>query len=81
MKGWRDEAACVGFPTDWWFPDGNEGLHPEAAALCAGCTVQQECLAHAMRLPERHGHWGGLSMRERQRLRDAERRRRKEGVA
>ncbi len=81
MKSWRDEAACAGHPTDWWYPHGNELLHPKAAALCAGCTVRQECLDHAMALPERHGHWGGLSMRERERMRGAERKRRREGAA
>ena len=43
----------------------------EAKAICAGCQVQRECLAFALRTHQGHGVWGGLSEPERYRLRSA----------
>lgn len=37
-------------------------------AVCAGCPVQAECLAEAIRSDARHGVWGGLSEHARGRL-------------
>jgi len=38
-----------------------------AKAVCAGCPVREECLEAGMREPR--GVWGGLTARERVRLR------------
>jgi WhiB family redox-sensing transcriptional regulator len=48
-----------------------ETLHEVAVAkaVCAGCKVRQMCLETALRNRERHGVWGGLTERERARLR------------
>lgn len=39
-----------------------------AKAICATCSVQQECLDYALRIREQHGIWGGLSESERKPL-------------
>ena len=41
----------------------------EAKALCAQCEVRLDCLNFALRTHEKFGIWGGLSRRERQKLR------------
>lgn len=60
LKRWWEYGACVGSPTEWWFPlhdprrvrrETAESL--KARALCATCRVRQECLADGM-TPLRH---------------------------
>lgn len=36
-----------------------------AKAICAQCSVRDECLDYALRIREQHGIWGGLSEVER----------------
>lgn len=48
-------------------------------AICADCPVRQECADYAIEHRELFGIWGGLSERERRRIRTA--RRREEGAA
>ena len=40
-----------------------------ARGLCHGCEVRPECLEYALRHGEKFGIWGGMSERERRRLR------------
>lgn len=74
---WRDRAACVGLPVDWWVPaapeDHGRGRPipepaPQAVAMCADCPVRSECLAYAVEWNEQ-GYWGGLTEVQRRRLR------------
>ncbi len=37
-----------------------------AKAICAGCPVRDACAAHALRVREPYGVWGGLSEDERE---------------
>jgi WhiB family redox-sensing transcriptional regulator len=37
--------------------------------VCAGCPVRLQCLEMALQNDERFGIWGGLSERERRRVR------------
>ena len=39
--------------------------------MCDGCAVRIECLEYALENDERFGIWGGLSERERRRLKKA----------
>jgi WhiB family redox-sensing transcriptional regulator len=39
--------------------------------VCQSCEVQTECLEYALANDERFGIWGGLSERERRRLKRA----------
>jgi WhiB family redox-sensing transcriptional regulator len=40
----------------------------QAKRVCLSCEVRQECLEYALAHDERFGIWGGLSERERRRL-------------
>jgi len=37
--------------------------------VCRGCVVREDCLEYALANGEKFGIWGGLSERERRRLR------------
>lgn len=67
---WTKQAACLDVPDpDIFYPAA--GAHAdEAKAVCAGCKVRDECLAFALRTEGvvAHGVWGGLSERERRKL-------------
>ena len=82
---WRDEAACVGKPGEWWFPERDEsrpfGAMSRARAICDACPVQQDCLNHALTEDIRHGMWGGKSPEERTRIRRGTRRGRPEALS
>lgn len=61
-------AACTGLPTAMFFPEEGQTARP-AKRVCDGCEVRQACLDLAMAADERHGVWGGLTVRERDALR------------
>jgi WhiB family redox-sensing transcriptional regulator len=67
---WRNRAACAGVASqdDLFFPRQGEITEP-GKAICRGCAVRAECLDFAMINDEHYGIWGGLSRRERVRLR------------
>lgn len=65
---WHDRANCRGIDLNLFFTERGEATAP-AKQVCAGCTVRAECLDHALSVPERFGVWGGLSERERRRIR------------
>ena len=43
----------------------------EAKEVCRGCVVREDCLEYALANGEKFGIWGGMSERERRRLRRA----------
>ncbi|MBV8980855.1 MAG: WhiB family transcriptional regulator [Acidimicrobiia bacterium] len=51
-----------------FFPVRGEEARP-AKAICARCLVKDQCLAYALDNGDKFGIWGGLSERERRRLR------------
>ena len=53
-----------------FFPEKG-GSTREAKKICTGCEVRSECLSYALAHDERFGIWGGLSERERRRLKRA----------
>jgi WhiB family redox-sensing transcriptional regulator len=65
---WQERAACLGASPDLFFPERGAST-AEAKAVCASCDVREDCLAHALDHGEKHGIWGGLSERERRRIR------------
>lgn len=65
---WREQAACRGMDASWWFPTRGEPSG-DAIAVCGGCSVRLDCLNYALDRPEPRGTWGGLSEKERRRLR------------
>lgn len=64
---WALRAACSRVDPELFYPDkgGNVDV---PKAVCRGCEVRAECLAVALENDERFGVWGGLSERERRRL-------------
>lgn len=64
---WQTDAACRG-QTSVMFPTTGQSAE-RARALCAGCTVFDECHAWAMGSPDQSGIAAGLTQKERQRQR------------
>ncbi len=64
---WAKKARCLEADPDTFFPEKG-GSTREAKRICAGCEVRAECLEYALENDERFGIWGGLSERERRRL-------------
>lgn len=67
QEAWRDDAVCAQIDPERWFPDKG-GSTREAKKVCLSCPVRLECLQYALDRDERFGVWGGLSERERRRL-------------
>ncbi|MFG3282070.1 WhiB family transcriptional regulator [Streptomyces sp. NPDC048111] len=63
---WGERAACRMVNPDELFVQG--AAQNRAKALCAGCPVRVECLAHALDHRIEHGIWGGMTERERRAL-------------
>ena len=66
--GWRQDALCAETDPEAFFPEKG-GSTREAKRVCTGCEVRLECLEYSLANDERFGIWGGLSERERRRLR------------
>ena len=64
---WQDRALCAQTDPEAFFPEKG-GSTREAKRICVGCEVRDECLEYALEHDERFGIWGGLSERERRRL-------------
>ncbi|MGY1690748.1 WhiB family transcriptional regulator [Geodermatophilus sp. SYSU D00697] len=62
------DALCAETDPEAFFPEKG-GSTREAKRVCAGCPVRSQCLEFALANDERFGIWGGLSERERRRLR------------
>lgn len=67
-RAWQDEANCLGVDPDLFFPERGASTR-EAKEVCKGCVVRGDCLEFALVNGEKFGIWGGLSERERRRLR------------
>ena len=67
-ESWRLDALCAETDPEAFFPEKG-GSTREAKRVCVGCSVRLECLEYALGNDERFGIWGGLSERERRRLR------------
>ncbi|MGH9178606.1 MAG: WhiB family transcriptional regulator [Acidimicrobiales bacterium] len=67
---WQYQANCMGVDPDLFFPERGASTR-EAKEVCRGCVVQEDCLEYALEHSEKFGIWGGMSERERRRLRRA----------
>ena len=65
---WQERALCAQTDPEAFFPEKG-GSTREAKRICQGCEVRDACLDYALANDERFGIWGGLSERERRRLR------------
>jgi len=69
-RGWQARANCMGVDPDLFFPERGASTR-EAKEVCRGCVVREDCLEYALDNGEKFGIWGGMSERERRRLRRA----------
>ncbi|KRC34317.1 MULTISPECIES: WhiB family transcriptional regulator [Oerskovia] len=67
LMGWQERALCAQTDPEAFFPEKG-GSTREAKKVCTGCEVRSECLEYALEHDERFGIWGGLSERERRKL-------------
>jgi Transcription factor WhiB. len=65
---WQTDALCAQTDPEAFFPEKG-GSTRDAKRICTSCEVKAQCLEYALQNDERFGIWGGLSERERRRLR------------
>jgi len=63
----QDRSLCAQTDPEAFFPEKG-GSTREAKRVCLSCEVRAECLEYALGNDERFGIWGGLSERERRKL-------------
>lgn len=70
FESWREAAACFDHQEVGFFParDDAAGIS-RAKAVCATCLVRDDCLLFAIETNQPDGIWGGMTVRERARLR------------
>ncbi len=66
-QDWQEQALCAQTDPEAFFPEKG-GSTREAKRICQACGVRDECLEYALEHDERFGIWGGLSERERRKL-------------
>jgi WhiB family redox-sensing transcriptional regulator len=76
---WRQQAACNNRGADLFHPNKADSSNA-AQAICATCTVTEDCLNYADVNRIREGIWGGLNSHQR-RLRRAEHKARQTTIA
>lgn len=64
---WQTRALCAQTDPEAFFPEKG-GSTRDAKRICLGCEVRDACLKFALAHDERFGIWGGLSERERRKL-------------
>ncbi len=69
---WRDNAVCRETDPEAFYPPRGGSARP-AKRICGMCSVRADCLTEALSYPasEDFGIRGGLSERERKRIRQA----------
>jgi WhiB family redox-sensing transcriptional regulator len=65
---WQADALCAQTDPEAFFPEKG-GSTREAKKICTSCEVKAQCLEYALQNDERFGIWGGLSERERRKVR------------
>ncbi|HEV7564821.1 MAG: WhiB family transcriptional regulator, redox-sensing transcriptional regulator [Microbacteriaceae bacterium] len=65
---WQSDSLCAQTDPEAFFPEKG-GSTRDAKKICATCEVKSQCLEYALANDERFGIWGGLSERERRKLR------------
>jgi len=65
---WQTDSLCAQTDPEAFFPEKG-GSTRDAKKICTSCEVRVHCLEYALENDERFGIWGGLSERERRKLR------------
>jgi len=71
IKASGQNPVCMETDPELWFPDTGNGRGDARTAkrFCNECPVKNECLSFALENNEQDGIWGGLTSKERSRLR------------
>jgi WhiB family redox-sensing transcriptional regulator len=64
---WQERALCAQTDPEAFFPEKG-GTTGDAKRICRRCEVRGECLEYALAGNVKFGIWGGLTERERKRL-------------
>lgn len=67
LLAWQTDALCAQTDPEAFFPEKG-GSTRDAKKICTSCDVRSQCLDYALQNDERFGIWGGLSERERRKL-------------
>lgn len=65
---WQERGLCNQTDPEAFFPEKG-GSTKYAKRICSLCEVKADCLEFALAKDERFGVWGGLSERERRKIR------------
>lgn len=65
---WQELARCAEADPEAYFPEKG-GSTREAKKVCRRCEVREQCLEYALTHGEAFGIWGGMSERERRKIR------------
>lgn len=68
-RRWQDDGLCAQADPDLWFPERGAS-NATAMRICQACPVRAECLDYALEHEDISGWgiWGGVSERERRKL-------------
>lgn len=64
---WQERALCAETDPEAFFPEKG-GSTRKAKKVCGNCEVRAECLEYALTHNEKYGIWGGVSERERRKI-------------
>ena len=64
---WMDLGLCAEVGGDFHFPEKGGSVRAPKR-VCRACDVRAECLAYALDTDQKFGIWGGMTERERRRL-------------
>ena len=70
-SSWRDDAACLEYPAEWFTGPHQPGDTRRAIDVCDTCLVKRPCLEAALRIEVSAdlGIWGGTTPATRRRIR------------
>ena len=66
---WMAQGVCRGEPIETFFADRGGDAYQRAQRLCRRCPVRGDCADYAIADPFIFGWWGGMSERERRKVR------------
>jgi WhiB family redox-sensing transcriptional regulator len=67
---WQDFSLCAETDPEAFFPEKG-GSTREAKKVCRACPVKSDCLDYALETDQKFGIWGGMSERERRKVKRA----------
>jgi WhiB family redox-sensing transcriptional regulator len=69
---WADDGECRNIDPEYFFDDHDTEAdfpNPTAYLACSRCMIQSQCLQWALDTDEKHGVWGGMTRRQRLKVR------------